>query len=369
MDEPQAAGIRLPGSTATLSPVGLGTWAWGDRSTWGMNGYDSQLRLRDHPRRVRASVAAASRCSTPPRCTATARASASSADCCARTPPTATASSSPPSSCRSRGASPFATALMRVAPRLARAARLPWRAPLPDPRRRSACAPRAAVAAALAAASIGPGSSRRSACRTTRSARCAPSTRALAAARHPARDQSGRVLAAAHDARARAACCAPAASSASTLLAYSPLGMGRLTGKYSAAQPAARQAQLLRLPDGARSTRSSPSCAASGERHGGRTPSQVALNWIICKGAVPIPGAKNAAQAEQNAGALGWRLAARRGRGARPRRQGRPARPLQPRLAARIECRRNSCSTASTSICASRSVRTECCSSRSIGRR
>lgn len=35
---------------------------------------------------------------------------------------------------------------------------------------------------------------------------------------------------------------------------------------------------------------------------------QVALNWLICKGAVPIPGAKNAAQATANAGALGWRL-------------------------------------------------------------
>jgi pyridoxine 4-dehydrogenase len=34
----------------------------------------------------------------------------------------------------------------------------------------------------------------------------------------------------------------------------------------------------------------------------------VALRWIIEKGAVPIPGAKNAAQAEQNAGALGWAL-------------------------------------------------------------
>ena len=45
-----------------------------------------------------------------------------------------------------------------------------------------------------------------------------------------------------------------------------------------------------------------------GEKHGGRTPSQVALNWLICKGCIPIPGAKNGAQAEQNAGALGWRL-------------------------------------------------------------
>ena len=47
-----------------------------------------------------------------------------------------------------------------------------------------------------------------------------------------------------------------------------------------------------------------------GAGHGDKTPAQVALNWLICKGAVPIPGAKNAAQAEQNAGALGWRLTA-----------------------------------------------------------
>ena len=43
-----------------------------------------------------------------------------------------------------------------------------------------------------------------------------------------------------------------------------------------------------------------------GAANGGKTPSQVALNWIIAKGAVPIPGAKNREQAEQNAGALGW---------------------------------------------------------------
>ena len=45
-----------------------------------------------------------------------------------------------------------------------------------------------------------------------------------------------------------------------------------------------------------------------GAAHGGRTPSQVALAWIIAKGAVPIPGAKNRDQAEQNAGALGWEM-------------------------------------------------------------
>ena len=35
---------------------------------------------------------------------------------------------------------------------------------------------------------------------------------------------------------------------------------------------------------------------------------QVALNYIICKGAIPIPGAGNIAQVEDNIGAMGWRL-------------------------------------------------------------
>ena len=40
----------------------------------------------------------------------------------------------------------------------------------------------------------------------------------------------------------------------------------------------------------------------------GKTPAQVSLNWIVCKGAVPIPGASSVAQVQENAGALGWRL-------------------------------------------------------------
>jgi pyridoxine 4-dehydrogenase len=39
-----------------------------------------------------------------------------------------------------------------------------------------------------------------------------------------------------------------------------------------------------------------------------KTVAQVALNYIICKGAIPIPGARTAAQLEDNMGALGWRL-------------------------------------------------------------
>ena len=34
----------------------------------------------------------------------------------------------------------------------------------------------------------------------------------------------------------------------------------------------------------------------------------MAINWCIQKGALPIPGVKNAAQAVQNLGAIGWQL-------------------------------------------------------------
>jgi aryl-alcohol dehydrogenase-like predicted oxidoreductase len=90
-------------------------------------------------------------------------------------------------------------------------------------------------------------------------------------------------------------------------LAYSPIGQGRLTGKYSEANP----------PPKGRSFSAHPMAEVDaivsvlrriGEAHGDRTPSQVALAWLIAQGAVPIPGAKNKEQAEQNAGALGWHL-------------------------------------------------------------
>jgi aryl-alcohol dehydrogenase-like predicted oxidoreductase len=95
------------------------------------------------------------------------------------------------------------------------------------------------------------------------------------------------------------------------LIAYSPLGMGLLTGKYTVENP----------PQGIRAgvynynrrviERMEPLMTAMkriGSDHAGKTPAQVAINWVICKGALPIPGAKNVAQAEQNAGALDWRL-------------------------------------------------------------
>ncbi|OQA45490.1 MAG: L-glyceraldehyde 3-phosphate reductase [Chloroflexi bacterium ADurb.Bin325] len=93
-----------------------------------------------------------------------------------------------------------------------------------------------------------------------------------------------------------------------TLIAYSPLAKGLLTGKYA---PGSR-------PAGPRGWRYNDGLLAKigplngllrdiGQAHG-KTPGQVSLNWLICRGALPIPGAKNARQAAENAGALGWRL-------------------------------------------------------------
>lgn len=93
-----------------------------------------------------------------------------------------------------------------------------------------------------------------------------------------------------------------------TLIAYSPLEQGVLTGKYTPDHPLPGFRGRLynrRLAD------IQPLIARLreiGAAHGGKTPAQVALNWLISQGTVPIPGAKNARQAEQNAAALGWRL-------------------------------------------------------------
>lgn len=90
-------------------------------------------------------------------------------------------------------------------------------------------------------------------------------------------------------------------------LAYSPIGQGRLTGKYDAANPPPGQRTFSAHPMEA-VDRIVSVLAQIGEAHGGRPPAQVALRWIMQKGAVPIPGAKHGRQATQNAAALQWRL-------------------------------------------------------------
>jgi len=115
-------------------------------------------------------------------------------------------------------------------------------------------------------------------------------------------------------------------------LAYYPLAMGLLTGKLGtsaglrekASNGDTRSRELLRyLEGGAPDPFEFPATAGTVPEGGitpllialqevaarvGKTPAQVSLNWIICKGAIPIPGASSPMQIADNAGALGWRL-------------------------------------------------------------
>jgi aryl-alcohol dehydrogenase-like predicted oxidoreductase len=99
-----------------------------------------------------------------------------------------------------------------------------------------------------------------------------------------------------------------------TLIAYTPLAGGMLTGKYSAEN---RPTGFYRrvLPRYRRKALDAIQPVVGllreiGDRHS-KSPSQVAIRWLIEDPIVlPIPGAKNGKQAMDNAAALGFSLAA-----------------------------------------------------------
>ena len=93
-----------------------------------------------------------------------------------------------------------------------------------------------------------------------------------------------------------------------TLIAYMPLASGALTGKYSAANRPAGWRRHSRPFRSETLVELTGLLGEIGDRHD-RSPSQVALRWLIQQDDVlPIPGAKNATQAAQNAGALTFTL-------------------------------------------------------------
>jgi pyridoxine 4-dehydrogenase len=92
------------------------------------------------------------------------------------------------------------------------------------------------------------------------------------------------------------------------LIAYSPLALGLLTGKYCANSnlPSGIRGFLFKqlLP----AINPLLNCLREIAQQRQKTVSQVALNWCICQGTIPIPGAKKLSQAQDNLGALGWQL-------------------------------------------------------------
>lgn len=97
-----------------------------------------------------------------------------------------------------------------------------------------------------------------------------------------------------------------------SILAYSPLARGALTGKYRATK---RPVDQVRSRDvffrASNLQRIRPLLTAMGRmsKARGKTRAQVALAWLRSHpGVIPIPGAKRPAQSDENAGGAGWSL-------------------------------------------------------------
>ena len=296
--------LTLPGSEVTIPRLGVGTWSWGDKSTWGMDGYDTQL-TRDSIREawdasIDAGVTLFDTAEIYGGGESERIIGALLADDPTRASRAVVATKFMPSPWKLDVRRSLLAALRASLGRLGLPAVDLYQIHGPISLRSHA-----ALAGALAAArdeglvrSVGV------------SNYSIKETRAMAGAleSHGMRLATNQIefslLRRSPETSGLLAACADLGI---VPLAYSPIGQGRLTGKYSAANP----------PPGKRTFSNHPMEVVDavvaelrriGDEHGGKLPSQVALNWIVAKGAVPIPGAKNRSQAEENAGALGWNL-------------------------------------------------------------
>ena len=294
----------LAGTDIPLPDLGLGTWAWGDRSTWGMNGYDSSYDFET----IRAAYTTSVRAGVTLLDTAEMYGNGESERIIGRLlredavhrDRVVVATKFMPFPWRT----PFAGALMGSLRASLDRLGLPWvhlyqihgAISL-----RSARTEAAALAAAYRAGLVKAVGVSNYSERELRTIHAALAAHGIPLATNQVEYSLLRTM------PERGGLLRACRELGVTVLAYSPLGMGRLTGKYDARNPPPGKRNFSAFP----MDEIEPIVAELrriGAAHDGRTPSQVALNWIICKGAVPIPGAKNAAQAEQNAGALGWRL-------------------------------------------------------------
>ncbi len=95
-----------------------------------------------------------------------------------------------------------------------------------------------------------------------------------------------------------------------TFIAYMPLAQGALTGKYT---PDNLPKGLLRRITYRKGLLKKVQPLISlmseiGLKYGNKTPSQIAINWVICKGALPLVGVNNIRQLQEVLGAIDWRL-------------------------------------------------------------
>ena len=92
------------------------------------------------------------------------------------------------------------------------------------------------------------------------------------------------------------------------LIAYSPLCLGILTGKYTNASTYPKGLRGLLFKRLVPEAKPLLNCIDAIAKYRNKTMAQVAINWCIAKGAIPIPGAKNLKQAQENIAAKDWQL-------------------------------------------------------------
>jgi len=95
-----------------------------------------------------------------------------------------------------------------------------------------------------------------------------------------------------------------------SLVAYSPLAQGMLSGKYSPENPPPGPRGRLYTAEWLRKAQPLLDALGAVGEERGKTRTQVALNWLLCQDdcVLPIPGGKSADQVEDFRGALGWHL-------------------------------------------------------------
>lgn len=100
------------------------------------------------------------------------------------------------------------------------------------------------------------------------------------------------------------------------IIAYFPLANGLLTGRYDADNmpgfPKSLSMKKYVVGDGTPEYGNGYTPLLAELRRvaaaRGKTVPQVSINYCLSKGHIPIPGSRNAAMAEANSGAMGWRL-------------------------------------------------------------
>jgi len=91
------------------------------------------------------------------------------------------------------------------------------------------------------------------------------------------------------------------------VLAYFPLANGLLAGKYSVDTPPSFPKSLTMKKYYEDAEPLLKVMRRIAEKNS-KTVAQVAINWVMMKGAIPIPGARSSKMAEDNFGSMGWAL-------------------------------------------------------------